>query len=46
MPRLDIPVTESQNRDVKYAAAVRGQSVSEYVRRKVVVGAEASPYPG
>jgi hypothetical protein len=45
MPRLDIPVTESQNRDVKYAAAVRGQSVSEYVRRKVVVGAEASPYP-
>jgi hypothetical protein len=45
MPRLDIPVSEAQNRDVKFAAAARGQSVSEYVRRKVVVGAEASPYP-
>jgi Antitoxin ParD len=45
MPRLDIEVTDKQQSAVKLAAAIRGQSVSEYVRRKVVVGSEASPYP-
>jgi hypothetical protein len=44
MPRLDVPVTEAQNRAVKFAADGLGQSVSEYVRRKVVVGAEPPPY--
>ena len=44
MPRLDIPVTEKQNAAVKFAADGLGQSVSEYVRRRVVVGAEPPVY--
>lgn len=44
MPRLDIPVSQDQADAVKFSADVVGQSVSEYVRRRVVVGAEPGPY--
>lgn len=44
MARLDVPVTDDQAAAVRFAADSLGQSVSEYVRRRVVVGAEPPPY--
>jgi hypothetical protein len=44
MARLDIPVSDNLAEAVRFEADARGQSISEFVRRKISVGVEPGPY--
>jgi len=45
MARLDIVMSDTQADAVKFQAESAGQSISEFVRRRISVGTEPSPYP-